>query len=90
MEPDSPLELAIKLIGGPAIVAELRGMKTQWGVRKWLKDGLPAEHALWLAERTGWRVTPHQLAPELYPYPDDGLPQLFRKAARRAADEAAA
>lgn len=79
------VRLAINLAGGPERVAEIRGLKSAWAVRKWIKDGLPLEHALPLAELTGWRVTPHQLAPEAYPNVEDGLPPLFRRAARRAA-----
>jgi DNA-binding transcriptional regulator YdaS (Cro superfamily) len=88
MNRETPLALAIKLVGGAEQVAALCGLKSGWAVRKWLKDGLPAEHVIWLSERTAWRVTPHQLAPEMYPYPDDGLPVLFRKAARRSAEGA--
>jgi hypothetical protein len=80
-----PLQRAIMLAGGAAQVAQLRGLSSGWAVRKWTKDGLPLEHVLWLAELTGWRITPHQLAPQAYPHPEDGLPALFRKAASRAA-----
>lgn len=86
---ESPLHRAINLAGGAEQVAALRGLKSAWSVRKWLRDGIPLEHVLWLAEQTGWRVTPHQLAKDAYPYPEDGLPALFRKAARRAAEAGA-
>ncbi len=88
MKSETPLALAIKLVGGAEQVAALRELKSGWAVRKWLKDGLPAEHVLWLSERTAWRVTPHQLSPDLYPHPEDGLPPLFRRAARRASKSA--
>lgn len=75
---------AIAIAGGAAGLARARGLKTAWGVAKWAKEGLPAEHVLWLSERTQWQITPHQLAPRLYPYPDDGLPSEHRGAAHRA------
>ena len=34
---------------------------------------------LFLAELTGWRKTPHQLCPSIYPYPTDGLPDEILK-----------
>lgn len=71
---------AIAQAGGASKLAQLRGLKTPWTVRKWIRDGLPAEHVIWLSELTGWRSTPHQLAPDIYPHPDDGLPANFRAA----------
>jgi hypothetical protein len=69
---------AIGSLGGFSGVARLRGLKSGWAVSKWLREGIPADHVLWLSEQTGWRFTPHQLDPELYPHPDDGLPEHLR------------
>lgn len=79
MNDQSPVASAIASLGGPAAVARLRNLKTSWAVAKWVRDGLPSEHVLWLAEQTGWKWTPHQLAPRLYPYADDGLPFKERR-----------
>jgi hypothetical protein len=81
----SQVAQAIACVGGPSAVAKARGLKTAWGASKWARDGLPAEHVLWLAEQTGWKYSPHQLAPDLYPHPDDGLPTERRAAAQDAA-----
>lgn len=70
---------AIKSLGGASSVARLRG-RTPWAISKWMRNGIPADEVLWLAEKTGWTYTPHQLAPGLYPYRDDGLP-IDRRAA---------
>lgn len=63
---------AINHLGGPARVARELGV-TPWAVSKW-SVSLPPARVLWLAERTGYRFTPHQLAPDLYPNPTDALP----------------
>lgn len=76
---------AIGEIGGPSAVARARGLKSPWSVSKWARVGVPAEHVIWLSERTGWQITPHQLAPQFYPHPDDGLPVERRGAGREAA-----
>mgnify|MGYP003576103897 CR=1 FL=1 len=64
---------AIDFLGGDTAVAHLAGLKTAWAVSKWRKR-LPAERVLWLAQQTGWKWSPHTLAPKLYPNPTDGLP----------------
>lgn len=78
MSPSEALAGAFKMLGGASGVARRRGLKTAWAAAKWLRVGLPAEHVLWLAEETGWKYTPHQFAPQLYPHPDDGLPVAHR------------
>lgn len=72
---------AVTFLGGPPAVARLRNLKSPWSVAKWVRDGIPADHVIWLSEMTGWRYTPHQLAPALYPHPHDGLPPQLRTAA---------
>jgi len=74
---ESNVTLAIRLLGGAADVARRAGLKTAWGVSKW-REALPADRVLWLSEETGWRFSPHELAPERYPHPDDGLPEELR------------
>lgn len=71
---ESSVAAAIDALGGPSAVARKRELRSPWSVSKWIRDGLPAEHVLWLARATEWKWTPHQLAPDLYPHPDDGLP----------------
>jgi hypothetical protein len=64
---------AIDFIGGDSAVAAKAGLKTAWAVSKW-RRALPVDRALWLAEQTGWKFTPHMLSPAIYPNPSDGLP----------------
>ena len=39
-------------------------------VRKWERNGVPADRVLQIVEVTGRQVTPHELRPDLYPDPD--------------------
>lgn len=83
--PVNSVARAIAMLGGPSEVARRRG-KTAWAVSKWRIYGIPAEHVLWLAAETGFRCTPHDLAPQFYPHCDDGLPDRLRdKPARQLA-----
>jgi len=75
-----PTVRAIEMLGGASAVARLRGV-TPWAVSKWARAGVPAEQALWLAEQTGWRLTPHDLRPDLYPSPTDAIGDAKRAAA---------
>jgi len=45
-------------------------------VSKW--DAVPAERVLDVSEFTGWVFTPHELRPDIYPHPNDGLPGHMR------------
>jgi hypothetical protein len=67
---------AIDYLLGDSAVAKLAGLKTTWAVAKW-RQKLPERRALWLAKQTGFKFTPHQLDPEMYPNPTDGLPPGF-------------
>lgn len=35
----------------------------------------PAEYVLAISDACGWKITPHQLRPDIYPHPMDGLPR---------------
>lgn len=49
---------------------------TQSAVAQWLAGGgIEAERVLPYAAQTGWKVTPHDWRPDLYPHPDDGMPK---------------
>ena len=70
----SPLSSAIDLCGGPVQLATDLGLH-KTAIYKW-GDQCPAERVLSVSEKTGWKVTPHQLRPDLYPNPCDGLPLI--------------
>jgi len=39
---------------------------------------VPLKRVLAICEASGWKVTPHELCPEIYPHPTDGLPAELR------------
>jgi len=84
------IRAAIHQAGGARAVADARGLRSEWGVMKWCRDGLPAEHVRPLAELTGWLTTPHMLNPDLYPGEWDGVPPAAKRRIRKAAAERAA
>lgn len=53
--------------------SDLVGVDAQVVVN-WRRRGLPADRVLTVSRATGWRVTPHDLRPDIYPNPTDGLP----------------
>lgn len=53
-------------------MAQHLGLRSGWAVSKWAR--VPAERVIPLCAATQWAVTPHQMRPDLYPHPCDGLP----------------
>lgn len=74
------VKAAIDKAGKAKVVAEKLELKKPWAVSKWAKK-LPPGRVLDLSELTNWEITPHQLAPDLYPHPNDGLPEELRNKA---------
>lgn len=78
------LNEAVKLAGGQVALAN--GIKarfpaskvSQAHVWKWLNrancEVPPAEYVIAIAETINWQLRPHDLRPDIYPNPDDGLP----------------
>jgi DNA-binding transcriptional regulator YdaS (Cro superfamily) len=80
---NTPLIKAIGLCGGQARLAEKIGTG-QATVSAWVNrfnHQVGVEFVLKAAAATSWQVTPHQLRPDIYPHPYDGLPEPFRTAA---------
>jgi DNA-binding transcriptional regulator YdaS (Cro superfamily) len=75
-------ELAIKAAGKSlSEVARSFGFKSTQSVANWIiNNQVPSERVLQLCELAGWIVTPHQLRPDIYPNPSDGLPSDHSKA----------
>ena len=77
------LSKAINIVGSQVLLASAIGIK-QGHVWAWLnktKKGIPGEYVIDVALQTNWQVTPHELRPDLYPHPEDGLPDHLRQVA---------
>jgi DNA-binding transcriptional regulator YdaS (Cro superfamily) len=77
MEHITPLVKAIELVGLHPLAKHL-GVSYQ-AIQKYKKTVAPAERVIGIAEATGWTITPHEIAPNIYPHPHDGLPVKLRK-----------
>lgn len=66
------IENAIRLSGSASALGSAVGV-TKMAVSLWRRNGIPAERVIQVFKATG--VTPHELRPDLYPNPTDGLPQ---------------
>ncbi|HDN2703494.1 TPA: helix-turn-helix domain-containing protein [Klebsiella aerogenes] len=44
-------------------------------VNGWFKKKIPGELVIKVSKAVDWKVTPHELRPDLYPNPADGLPK---------------
>ena len=66
------IENAIRQSGSASALGLAIGV-TKMAVSLWRRKGVPAERVLQVFEATG--VTPHELRPDLYPNPSDGLPK---------------
>ena len=77
------LRKAILEAGGAASLARRCGVSRQ-AITLWRRK-LPAERVLDISRACEFRVSPHQLAPHLYPNPTDGLPEWLRSPVKEAA-----
>jgi DNA-binding transcriptional regulator YdaS (Cro superfamily) len=83
----SSIEKAVEYAGGQVSLANKLRLKyphlkvKQSNVWKWLNTnefGVSAKMAIPVSEVIDWKVTPHELRPDLYPHPEDGLPEERR------------
>jgi DNA-binding transcriptional regulator YdaS (Cro superfamily) len=92
----SPLQSAIELAGGQSALAarvtELMQLPQEKRIKqqdiwRWLNraDGrVPPEYCVATAQAIEFKKTPHDLRPDIYPHPEDGLPPAMREQARAA------
>jgi DNA-binding transcriptional regulator YdaS (Cro superfamily) len=85
MEHTKPLTKAIELVGLRQLASHLN--ISYQAVQKFEKTEVSAERVLGIAQATNYQVTPHQLRPDIYPHPLDGLPEDLRLTAARSHDE---
>lgn len=80
-------EKAVKAAGKSlSEVARQFGFKSTQSVANWvINNQVPSERVLQLCELGKWSVTPHELRPDIYPNPSDGLPDEPSKISGSAA-----
>lgn len=71
------IESAIRKSGSASALGSAIGV-SKMAVSLWRKNGVPADRVLSIFNATG--VTPHELRPDLYPNPSDGLPKQEARA----------
>ncbi|MEW8042653.1 MAG: YdaS family helix-turn-helix protein [Candidatus Thiodiazotropha endolucinida] len=68
------IELAIQAVGSPSELAK-RSQTTPQNISNMrARNRVPSGWVIPVSKATGWAVTPHQIRPDLYPNPTDGLP----------------
>jgi DNA-binding transcriptional regulator YdaS (Cro superfamily) len=79
----NPVLSAAHVVGGQTILAKALSVTPQ-AVSQWTRGSpVPVSRVIEIARVSGWRVTPHAIRPDVYPHPDDGLPDDFRGQAGR-------
>jgi DNA-binding transcriptional regulator YdaS (Cro superfamily) len=63
----------IALCGSQSELARRLGKNSQT-VSAWFRTQVASTEVLNACRVLGWQVTPHELRPDLYPNPSDGLP----------------
>lgn len=87
MNKPSPLTALLKAIelcdGKTQTALGLKIGKPQATVSAWVNRFMcvGVDSVLKVSEATNWQVTPHELRPDIYPHPHDGLPENLRSAA---------
>ncbi|CNL31488.1 Uncharacterized protein conserved in bacteria%2C prophage-related [Yersinia enterocolitica] len=67
---------AIRAVGSLSRVSRAFKFKSVQSVANWIiNDQVPADRVIQLCAMGGWVVTPHELRPDIYPNPRDGMPQ---------------
>ena len=77
-------EQAVMSVGSLTVVAREFKFKSVQSVANWIiNNQVPAERVIHLCALGKWSVTPHQLRPDIYPNPTDGMTEISRSAAAR-------
>jgi DNA-binding transcriptional regulator YdaS (Cro superfamily) len=78
---ENALARAIALVGSQSELARIIGVRPQ-AVQKWARRGIaPAERVAQIAEATDWRVSCHELRPDVFP--DNNFIGVERREAER-------
>jgi DNA-binding transcriptional regulator YdaS (Cro superfamily) len=77
MENEDDLKLLFKRAGGMPAIARLFEI-SEAAVGQWAGRKVPSERVIAICEMSAWKVTPHEMRPDVYPHPEDGLPGQMR------------
>lgn len=61
-----------------ALIAERMGESNPQTVSNWAGRAIPEGKVFSFCKAVNFEVTPHELRPDMYPYPEDGLPSEMR------------
>lgn len=82
----SALEKAVELAETQARLARKINVKPQ-AIHGWRQAGqVPPDRVIDISKAVDYGVTPHDLRPDLYPHPEDGLPAEMRQRVQEAAE----
>jgi len=77
------LSEVVAFVGSQAkLAALLGGSIKQQHISWWInerRDEVPSDYVIAVALITGWKFTPHDLRPDIYPSPTDALPPELTK-----------
>ncbi|EKN4197670.1 transcriptional regulator [Yersinia ruckeri] len=66
---------AIRAVGSLSAVSRRFEFKSVQSVANWIiNNQVPADRVIQLCAMGQWKITPHQLRPDIYPNPRDGMP----------------
>lgn len=69
-------EKAVMAVGSQTAVTREFDFKSVQSVANWIiNNQVPADRVIQLCSLGEWVVTPHELRPDIYPNPTDGLPK---------------
>lgn len=67
------IDLLIEAAGTATALSKKARISVQ-RITNWRTRGIPGDQVLPLSRAVDFEVTPHQISPEMYPNPTDGLP----------------
>lgn len=71
-------EKAVLTVGSISAVSREFEFKSVQSVANWIiNNQVPADRVIQLCNLGKWKVTPHELRPDIYPNSSDGLPVTF-------------
>ena len=72
------IDKAIDLAGGAAKLGRKIGVTSQ-AISQWRT--VPVDRVLSVCAAVCWKITPHEVRPDIYPNPQDGIPDRRKTAA---------